>query len=55
MKDRISNVYEIPAQKYNELLAKALKEVSEIKMPEWAIYVKTSNINEDILIKLLLR
>lgn len=34
-------VYEIPADKYNVLLADALKKIPEFKMPEWALYVKT--------------
>lgn len=37
----MSNVYEIPADKYNQLLAEALKKVPEIQMPEWAYYVRT--------------
>ena len=37
-----SKVYEIPAQKYNELLAKALSTMPEFARPEWSIYVKTS-------------
>jgi small subunit ribosomal protein S19e len=36
------NIYEIPAQKYNELLAAELKKNPEFKMPEWALFVKTS-------------
>jgi len=38
----MSNVYEIPADKYNNLLADALKKMPEFKMPEWALFVKTS-------------
>ncbi|MBM3247501.1 30S ribosomal protein S19e [Candidatus Pacearchaeota archaeon] len=38
----MSNVYEIPADKYNLKLAEALKKLEEFKMPEWAVYVKTS-------------
>ncbi len=34
-------IYEIPAQEYNAKLATKLKTISEIKMPEWAFYVKT--------------
>jgi len=41
--DKISNVYAIPAQKYNDLLAAALEKMPEFKMPEWAFYVKTGN------------
>jgi small subunit ribosomal protein S19e len=37
----MSNVYEIPAQEYNDKLAEALSKIEEFKMPEWAIYVKT--------------
>jgi small subunit ribosomal protein S19e len=37
----MSNVYEIPADKYNVKLAGAVQKMSEFKMPEWAIYVKT--------------
>ena len=42
MKNNMSNVYEIPAQKYNDLLAAKLKTIPEFVMPEWAFYVKTS-------------
>jgi small subunit ribosomal protein S19e len=38
----MSNVYDIPAQKYNDLLAAKLKTMPEFAMPEWALYVKTS-------------
>lgn len=38
----MSQVYEIPAQKYNDLLAAKLKTIPEFAMPEWALYVKTS-------------
>lgn len=34
-------LYEIPAQDYNNKLAEALKKLPEIKMPEWALFVKT--------------
>jgi len=37
-----NSIYEIPADKYNKLLAEALKKKPEYVMPEWAIYVKTS-------------
>ena len=40
--EKLSNVYEIPAQKYNELLAVQLEKMEEFKMPEWALFVKTS-------------
>jgi small subunit ribosomal protein S19e len=42
MTEKISAVYEIPAQKYNDLLAATLEKMPEFKMPEWALYVKTS-------------
>jgi small subunit ribosomal protein S19e len=42
MVEKISAVYEIPAQKYNEILAESLSKMPEFKMPEWAFYVKTS-------------
>ena len=42
MAEKMSAVYAIPAQKYNELLAQALSKMPEFAMPEWAIYVKTS-------------
>jgi len=35
------NVYEIPAQEFNDNLAVALKKMPEFKMPEWALYIKT--------------
>ena len=38
---KTSPVYEIPADKYNQELASALKEIPEFKEPEWAIFVKT--------------
>ena len=37
-----SAVYELPADKYNEALALKIREMPEFKMPEWALYVKTS-------------
>jgi hypothetical protein len=42
METKSNPVYEIPAQKYNELLAIALEKLEEFKMPEWALFVKTS-------------
>ena len=36
------NVYDAPAEKFNEKLAEALLDIEEFKMPEWAAYVKTS-------------
>lgn len=41
-KNNMSNVYEIPAQEYNNKLAEKLKAHHEFKMPEWALFVKTS-------------
>jgi len=38
---KTSSVYEIPADKYNDLLAKALKQIPEFKAPEWSLFVKT--------------
>jgi small subunit ribosomal protein S19e len=35
-------IYEVEAKKFNEVLAKALKQMEEFKMPEWADFVKTS-------------
>jgi|SRR3989338_2778606 len=32
----------IPAEKYNSLLAEALKKIPEFKKPEWVDFVKTS-------------
>ena len=34
-------VYEMPANEYNTKLAEALKQIEEIKEPEWAMYIKT--------------
>lgn len=39
-------VYDIPADKYNEVLAEALKKIEDFKMPEWSNYVKTSVARE---------
>ena len=38
---KISSVYKIPADKYNQQLASALKQIPEFKEPEWAMFVKT--------------
>ena len=38
---KTSSVYEIPADKYNDLLAEALKQIPEFKAPEWSFFVKT--------------
>ncbi len=37
----MSKIYEIPADKYNILLAEALKNNPEFQIPEWALFVKT--------------
>ena len=37
----MSTIYEIPADKYNDLLAEQLAKNPEFVMPEWALYVKT--------------
>jgi len=37
-----TTIYEVPADKLNEKLAAALKNLEEFKMPEWAGFVKTS-------------
>ena len=34
-------IYDLPADKYNDKLAKAIEEMPEFKMPEWALFVKT--------------
>lgn len=39
------SVYETPAAEYNTKLAAKLKEMTEFKMPEWALFVKTSMAN----------
>ncbi len=36
------SLYDLPAPEFNEKLALALKEIPEFKMPEWAMFVKTS-------------
>ncbi len=41
-----NSVYEIDAQEYNLKLAEALKKVEEIKIPEWAEFVKSSASKE---------
>jgi small subunit ribosomal protein S19e len=38
----MSQIYDIPAQEYNDKLAAKLKTMPEFAMPEWALYVKTS-------------
>jgi len=42
----MSNVYEIPAQDYNDKLAAKLKDMPEFKMPDWALFVKTGSCRE---------
>lgn len=39
-------IYKVRADKLNSRLAEALKGIEEMKMPEWARYVKTSSIKE---------
>lgn len=34
-------VYEIRANEYNNKLAEALKQIPELKQPEWSLFVKT--------------
>ena len=41
-KNKMSKIFEIPAQEYNDKLAAKLKTMPEFAMPEWAFYVKTS-------------
>lgn len=41
MKQIRSTVYEMPADKYNEKLADALKKIEAFKQPEWSFFVKT--------------
>ena len=41
-----NSVYEMDAQKYNELLAEALKKIPEFKQPEWISYVKSGPSKE---------
>ncbi len=38
----MANIYEVPAEKFNEKLAEELKKLHEFSMPEWAVFVKTS-------------
>ena len=45
MSEKIT-LYDVPADKYNERLAEALKNIPEFKMPEWAYFVKTSTAKE---------
>jgi len=35
-------IYDVPADKFNEKLAEALRKIEEFKMPEWAYFIKTS-------------
>jgi len=39
-------VFELDAQEYNKKLAEALKQVPEIKAPEWVAFVKSSSSKE---------
>ena len=38
----MSSIYNLPAAEYNDKLAAMLKEMPAFKMPEWALFVKTS-------------
>jgi len=38
---KTTTVYEMKADEYNLKLAEALKQIPEIKEPEWALFVKT--------------
>ena len=38
---KISAVYQLQANEYNEKLAQALKQLPEFKQPEWSLFVKT--------------
>ena len=42
VKEGIVRPHEIPPRLFIETLASRLKEMSEFKMPEWALFVKTS-------------
>ncbi|RLG12281.1 30S ribosomal protein S19e [Candidatus Pacearchaeota archaeon] len=43
---KMNPVYELNAQEYNLKLAEALKQIPEIKEPEWAKYVKSGAAKE---------
>ena len=36
-----NSVYEMPANEYNKKLAEALKQIGEIQIPEWSLFVKS--------------
>ena len=42
----MSSIYELNAQEYNLKLAEALKQVAEVKEPEWATLVKSGPAKE---------
>jgi small subunit ribosomal protein S19e len=42
----MADIKSIEPQKYNQALAKALKEIEEFKQPEWSNFVKTSSSKE---------
>lgn len=44
--EKNNSVYELQAQEYNLKLAEALKEIKEIKQPEWAQFVKSGPSRE---------
>ncbi len=44
--DKMTNVYELPAQEYNLKLAEALKKIPEFESPEWVAFVKSGPAKE---------
>ena len=38
---KISPVYELPAEEFNNKLANALKQIPEFEVPEWSLFVKS--------------
>lgn len=42
----MTSVFELNAHEYNKKLAEALKQIPEIKAPEWVDYVKSSSSKE---------
>jgi small subunit ribosomal protein S19e len=47
-KEKYGLVHEIPSGKFIGALALKLKEMPEFKMPEWALFVKTSRAKERV-------
>ncbi len=39
-------IHEVPVDKFNEKLAEALNKIPEFKIPDWAVFVKTSTAKE---------